>query len=601
MARRAVQGYSEKTYFENSRFLGMLATNDPLQEGYFKHLVNLNISDTGLSVKPRKGYLTTVARKDNEAKSLLSFSEDTVVIKAHSIQSHIVYDFKTNKAYAVDLSGYNVGTDMLITIDDESILIDYSSVIDYVLANIPVIKAYYDTEFAANGLTDARKSIETYLRRNFTILPNTLISHITNQYSVKQHLIKVVLEDTNTLDVDGIVVDRQVLMLAFYYRKNATDDYTANTLVFEVIDMNEHPTYDISNRNVASAASIIPSPLQRLYTVGNRPDGNISALGMMYMSNSDDTKYFVQYVPREFFSVRPHFVLNPASIPLNDVDALWAYRVDITSITEGTEICKGNWFTYTGGGLPVSLFPKPTGVVSSDLGDPDNKHYEGAHYVITLVPSDVSYTYSTSVTPVAPADYTLDEARYSAWRNILDGSITDKRELLVAIDAFKALALSRVPLIHVKDVRDNNSSFKMKSDWYLDTDYIQSPDSYNDTDYDKHFITLDEFREMIVNGSFDSLNLAWRLLPIGFLHYDTGTPANTKWKFYNINYWGAFGVDYDTTFINTYDKYSDLLTKSDFAENEDGDYIININPNSFLESNMPNFDVVILFSWTSQP
>jgi len=56
MARKAVQGYTEKSYYDNTKFLGMMATSDPLQEGYFRQLVNFDIAETGLSLKPRQGY-----------------------------------------------------------------------------------------------------------------------------------------------------------------------------------------------------------------------------------------------------------------------------------------------------------------------------------------------------------------------------------------------------------------------------------------------------------------------------------------------------------------------------------------------------------------
>ena len=59
MARKAVQGYTEKSYYDNTKFLGTVATNDPVSEGYFRQLVNFDISDTGQSLTPRKGFITT--------------------------------------------------------------------------------------------------------------------------------------------------------------------------------------------------------------------------------------------------------------------------------------------------------------------------------------------------------------------------------------------------------------------------------------------------------------------------------------------------------------------------------------------------------------
>ena len=59
MARKAIKGYAEKNYYDNLKFSGVTASTDALNEGSFKHLVNFDIADTGSSLTPRKGYLTT--------------------------------------------------------------------------------------------------------------------------------------------------------------------------------------------------------------------------------------------------------------------------------------------------------------------------------------------------------------------------------------------------------------------------------------------------------------------------------------------------------------------------------------------------------------
>lgn len=59
MARKAYNGYTEKSYYDNTKFSGVVASTDALNEGNFKEMINLDISDTGASVKPRKGFLTT--------------------------------------------------------------------------------------------------------------------------------------------------------------------------------------------------------------------------------------------------------------------------------------------------------------------------------------------------------------------------------------------------------------------------------------------------------------------------------------------------------------------------------------------------------------
>jgi hypothetical protein len=74
MARKAVQGYPEKSYYDNTRYLGIVATTDPLNEGLFKHMVNFDVSDTGQSVTPREGFLTTTLKGQN----IISLSNNTI-------------------------------------------------------------------------------------------------------------------------------------------------------------------------------------------------------------------------------------------------------------------------------------------------------------------------------------------------------------------------------------------------------------------------------------------------------------------------------------------------------------------------------------------
>ena len=59
MARKAIRGYAEKSYYDNNTFKGIVASTDAMSEGTFAHMVNFDISDTGGSVKPRQGFLTT--------------------------------------------------------------------------------------------------------------------------------------------------------------------------------------------------------------------------------------------------------------------------------------------------------------------------------------------------------------------------------------------------------------------------------------------------------------------------------------------------------------------------------------------------------------
>jgi|LGOV01.1.fsa_nt_gb hypothetical protein len=593
MARRAVQGYTDKTYFENGRFLGMLATNDPLQEGYFKHLVNFNISDTGLSVRPRKGFLTTVPRKTNEAKTLISISERAIIFKAHSLQEHIIYDFSNNRGYAVDISAYNIDDNKLIPITDEYIAADYNAVVDYLITEIPAFTAYYDAGVEAHTINIARSVIASYFLQHITLLHATQLNYVTNEYGVKKNLIKVVVEEDEAYNIE-----QQTLLLAFYYRKNAVPSLSlaANTLVFEILNLDAHPTYIISERNIASSKSIIPDPLQTLYTTENRPAGNVNMLGLLYVSSDDKTKYYIQYVPRVDLEIRPHFVLDPASLVLGDETAKWAYRIDIANINDPDNISRGNWLEYKGlSEAPVRIFPRPTGKVTT--GASSARHYEGAQYVITLVPNDNSYCdviSNAAPSPVEPADYTLGEARYDAWRSVLDGTITDKRELLLAIDALEDLANS--PRIHIKDLRNAETVFYISALWDDPYDYVKGSFANSDEVYDGFFITMEEFREYIEGNNMDSYNIAWRLLPLGWYLDETDDADDKRYHFRSINYWGHYTGDdldfYDIFMVNTYDNYDNLVEKPMHNAEIDTEFIIQLSSTTLQGTNMPDFDAV---------
>lgn len=137
MARKAVQGYTEKSYYDNTKYTGVVATTDPLNEGYFKHLVNFDISDTGQSVTPRKGYLTT-SLQDKETLNLITLSKNTIIFKDNHTQEQIIYDFANNSGYVADVSAYRL-KEKLLPITRRVAYLDWDDVIDYLLKEVPVV------------------------------------------------------------------------------------------------------------------------------------------------------------------------------------------------------------------------------------------------------------------------------------------------------------------------------------------------------------------------------------------------------------------------------------------------------------------------------
>ncbi len=143
MARKAVQGYTEKSYYDNTKYSGVVATTDPLNEGYFKHLVNFDISDTGQSLTPRKGYLTTALRGVEDTDALIPLSRNTIIFKEHETQAHIIYDFQNGEGYIADISAYNL-ENKLLPIKNKVINKDWDTVLDYLLKKSTAAQAQYD-------------------------------------------------------------------------------------------------------------------------------------------------------------------------------------------------------------------------------------------------------------------------------------------------------------------------------------------------------------------------------------------------------------------------------------------------------------------------
>lgn len=123
MARKSIKGYAEKNYYDNTRFTGgVVATNDPLNEGSFKHLVNLDITDTGQSVTPRKGFLTTSMQ--GVVIRGTSFSVFSYVYKydAANTNNNIMYYFNADGP-----QWYQEDADYILILDDKGFVIYFNN------------------------------------------------------------------------------------------------------------------------------------------------------------------------------------------------------------------------------------------------------------------------------------------------------------------------------------------------------------------------------------------------------------------------------------------------------------------------------------------
>ena len=311
MARKSIKGYAEKNYYDNTRFGGgIVATNDPLNEGYFKSLVNFDISDTGYSIQPRKGFFTTTF-KINDVTYILS--DETIYFYDANIGKHIFIDFKQTYTEQglplIILADFNFGTDKMY------------------LTNAKIC-----TKFNW-------ESVQTYLGL-VTVDPNVTLSEIkfvqpkaelaVDKYGIPKYIVKVKYTYKDNDNKDCIFE----FWASFVYRENETKyegvTYSADTLVMEYIDFTDTVSINMTDRNIASNKSIIPNPIQYIYKENDTPPYDfIQQFPLIYVKDNGEsgtstyTKYLLN-TSRTLDKLKfiPYFNLK------DDPDFDWYYTCD---------------------------------------------------------------------------------------------------------------------------------------------------------------------------------------------------------------------------------------------------------------------------------
>lgn len=522
MARKAVQGYTEKSYYDNTKFLGMMATSDPLQEGYFRQLVNFDIAETGLSLKPRQGYLTTGLISDS---GNINVSDSNIIYKDEGTQQHVIYDFTNNIGYKVNLDIYNLEQKRIL-INGTITNVDFSDVLSYL-------------QSLDSGITQ----VEDYL----TAVTSGNVVRITDSDGVVKHLIKCLYDDGDFV---------ATVLLGVYYRPHASDDTgdegtLADTLVFTVIDFNELYSYDMSARNIAAKKSIIPNPLQTLYTadwtggtvVTNRPDGHINTLGLMYVRN-DSLEYYLNFIERgKDYTFIPHFELNPASIALNvpnnevsnEPYSGWAFKFELWSTDDTVDLTEDvpmvystPWFRYdsavsatANSAAPILLVDNTTVNITGD-----NRRFLGSKFVITLAPSEVSKDVSDETIDLS-AELPQTEvamggcnSRDLAWYSVLD-EINSYKEVLEALETLAGL--DDPPLCHIQNVDNVNTVISNSKLEAINTDneeYFSHQHDYTNT-----FVPIEDLITTIKNNADYAKEAYFTFLRVPYLlknHYIHG-------------------------------------------------------------------------------
>jgi hypothetical protein len=557
MARKAIQGYPEKSYYDNTRYLGMVATTDPLNEGLFKHLVNFDISDTGQSVQPRDGFITTTLNNNG----LISLSNKTIIFKDNNVNQHLIYDLNTNTSYIADVSAYKL-TNKLLPITTLVTYIEWTTAVTFLINQVTFIKTYYDA--FSGTLAEKYAGTRDYIRQYLKIIPDTKVNHIYDENGISKTLLRVefVQPDPNN---PNTILNQVNFILQMYYRKDAitlngavVSEYVpilgtnvlqnGNTLIFEIVDTFTHPTLGTTDRNLAVSKSIIPEVFQTLYTTNTRPSGHISNLGNFVYIYDNVLNYVNSFIYKNTnYNIKPYFTLNPAYIDLNNAQGStdkWAYRLEVfnTSVelnnTTKHTVFTSPWIKYQGPLYrPEELFTNNrTSVISLGNTNKSDNHYLGARFIIFVVPNTSVNTTSkvinnngviTNFLPgkqyptnnfQLPAGETLTindiQSKFDGWYNIVN-NVKDLSTLRSAINSLKTNAYF---YLYNLNEAASTGTFKTFDDTFqssatVGTNTFEIPSSEDD-EYSV-LLTADELLEKVEQlGVFKTnYNVAFKLIP----------------------------------------------------------------------------------------
>lgn len=287
MARKSIKGYSEKNYYDNTKFSGVTATYDILNEGSFRHMVNLDISDTGKSVTPRKGYLTTEFI-DADGNPIV-LTDSTIYFQEPSLGEYIFLDFTpTVSAEELQVSPVCFRT---------SFAVHKNKFVTTPVADINYEELMVYLSLVSEDSIRALKPVNS----NFAEI-------IYDEYGIKQNVIKV------------SYLDKQ-FWINLVYNKDQ------NVLYLSPVHTEDPVGILSGDRNIASDKSIIPDPMCAIYEKDNAPIGHYNRIPMIYAVQNN--KYLVETANTlNGLNLKPSFFVEDFA----DDDAYeWAYTYDIRS------------------------------------------------------------------------------------------------------------------------------------------------------------------------------------------------------------------------------------------------------------------------------
>lgn len=420
MARKAVYGYPEKSYYDNTRYNGIAATNDPLNEGFFALLSNVNITDTGMSLTPREGFLTTTLKVNDEVVVL---SKDVLIFYDNKINKHIILDTNTTdvnepvKAYKTQLSKYNIKQDKYLEAEKIN-NIDLTDLHKFASTYFPsLLEGYSEQEVSFNILTHTKSSY------------GLLLKPIIDSSKVQAHINKVEYNYKTPIDT----LYRKNYWIKIYYREKENRQGAADTLVVSYINTDEQVTTYL-NRNIASKKSIIPDPLR--YKEENNPDADTQPLDVLkpLLFKDAQDKYILQYAPIALktdlnINIVPSFYLQYPELHASGTGAKWAYKFDVISMSQRNKNIPytTGWreLTYVGDGTET---PEQVNENIEELSLAYNKeNYEKDAIVYYVIADHKNFVYTyTDVSDLetySKAEEALAAA--SVTNNVLDSQQTE--------------------------------------------------------------------------------------------------------------------------------------------------------------------------------
>lgn len=317
--KKYVSSYSEKLYYDNTVFYGILASTDANYEGYFKQLVNFDIADTGLSLQPRKGFLATALHLSDNTYVSLNY-EHTIYYQDHSTGVYYFIDFtNARQQYIIDEDAratittliaqleYLGGTDLYIGYDDTKDMYYETATKSYTTferlqeiinqeTDKPMYMRYQNLQTLLTNYNSATKNSVNYIDvyksdistvNNSKYIEATKVSTIVGNAAKQEDKVYLFdyIDDLNVISTispisshqalyakDTNLVDRNVIKCTYgdegnciwlEFKYNEDDD----AMLITICNTNDNSKYvDLQNRNIASFDSVVPDPLYKIYT-----------------------------------------------------------------------------------------------------------------------------------------------------------------------------------------------------------------------------------------------------------------------------------------------------------------------------------------------